>query len=56
MKTIQPRIKNPATLIPDALEPVNALFGASFKGGVPRGDIGPCAFTRQPDQWVRFLR
>jgi AhpD family alkylhydroperoxidase len=35
MKTIQPRLSNPATLIPDALEPVKALFGASFKGGVP---------------------
>jgi AhpD family alkylhydroperoxidase len=35
MKTIQPRMPNPANLIPDAAEPVKALFGASFKGGVP---------------------
>ncbi|HEV2329653.1 MAG TPA: hypothetical protein VGY56_12805 [Verrucomicrobiae bacterium] len=34
-KTIQPRMPNPTTLIPDALEPVKALFGASFKDGVP---------------------
>src|SRR5262249_23305839 len=40
MKTIQPRISNPADLIPDVLEPVKALFGASFKGGVPPKTLG----------------
>jgi AhpD family alkylhydroperoxidase len=35
MKAIHPRMPNPASLIPDALEPVKALFGSSFKGGVP---------------------
>jgi AhpD family alkylhydroperoxidase len=35
MKTIQPRMANPATFIPDALGPVKGLFEASFKGGVP---------------------
>jgi AhpD family alkylhydroperoxidase len=35
MKTTQPRIKNPAALIPDVLQPAKALFETSFKGGVP---------------------
>jgi AhpD family alkylhydroperoxidase len=35
MKTIQPRMPNPAALIAGAFEPVKALFEVSFKGGVP---------------------
>lgn len=35
MKTIQPRIKNPAALIPDALQPIQGLYAAAHKGGVP---------------------
>lgn len=35
MKTIKPRMKNPAEIIPDAMEPIKALYGASFKSGLP---------------------
>jgi AhpD family alkylhydroperoxidase len=32
---MQPRMKNPAMIIPDAMQPIQALHGASEKGGVP---------------------
>lgn len=32
---MQARLKNPAMLIPDAMQPVQALFAATQKGGVP---------------------
>jgi AhpD family alkylhydroperoxidase len=35
MKTIQPRMKNPAMIIPDAMQPIQALYAATQKGGVP---------------------
>jgi AhpD family alkylhydroperoxidase len=35
MKTIQPRMKNPAMIIPDAMQPIQALYAAAQKGGVP---------------------
>ena len=35
MKTMQPRMKNPAMVIPDALQPLQALHAATQKGGVP---------------------
>jgi AhpD family alkylhydroperoxidase len=34
MKTIQARIKNPAVVIPDAMEPLKALYASTYKGGV----------------------
>ncbi|MBH1936748.1 carboxymuconolactone decarboxylase family protein [Streptomyces sp. AV19] len=33
---LTPRIKNPATLIPEALDPLLALYKATQQGGVPR--------------------
>ena len=35
MATIQSRMKNPAIVISDAMEPIKALYAASYKGGVP---------------------
>jgi AhpD family alkylhydroperoxidase len=35
MKTMQPRMKNPAMIIPDAMEPIQALYAATQKGEVP---------------------
>jgi AhpD family alkylhydroperoxidase len=35
MKTIHARIKNPAMIIPDTMEPIKALYAATYKGGVP---------------------
>jgi AhpD family alkylhydroperoxidase len=35
MKTTKSRMKNPAEIIPDAFEPIKALYAASFKSGVP---------------------
>ncbi len=32
---MQPRMKNPVTILPDALKPIQALYAASQKGGVP---------------------
>src|SRR5213596_453974 len=34
MKTIQPRMKNPATLIPEAMQPLMAFIAAVRKSGV----------------------
>jgi AhpD family alkylhydroperoxidase len=34
MKTMQPRMKNPAMIIPEALQPLQALYAAAQKGGV----------------------
>ena len=35
MKTTQARIKNPALVIPEAMQPLQALYAAAHKGGVP---------------------
>jgi AhpD family alkylhydroperoxidase len=35
MNTIKSRMKNPAEIIPDAFEPIKALYAAAFKSGVP---------------------
>ena len=35
MKTMKSRMKNPAEIISDAMEPIKALYAAAFKGGVP---------------------
>jgi AhpD family alkylhydroperoxidase len=35
MKTMQPRMKNPAMVLPDAMQPIQALYLATQKGGVP---------------------
>lgn len=32
----QPRISNPATLLPDVMQPIQDLLKAAYKGGVPR--------------------
>ncbi len=36
MKTIQPRMKNPAMLIPEAMQPLMAVVAAVKKSGVPQ--------------------
>jgi AhpD family alkylhydroperoxidase len=36
MKTIQPRMKNPAMLIPEAMQPLMAFVAAVRKGGAPQ--------------------
>jgi len=36
MKTIQARMKNPATMIPEAMQPLMAVVGAVRKSGVPQ--------------------
>jgi AhpD family alkylhydroperoxidase len=33
---MQARIKNPAVIIPDAMKPIQALYAATGKGGVPQ--------------------
>jgi AhpD family alkylhydroperoxidase len=33
---MQTRIKNPAVIIPDAMKPIQALYAAAGKGGVPQ--------------------
>jgi AhpD family alkylhydroperoxidase len=35
MIKLTPRMKNPAEVIPDAAKPVQDLYAAAFKGGVP---------------------
>jgi AhpD family alkylhydroperoxidase len=32
-------MKNPAVVIPDAMEPIKALYATSFKGGIPSKTI-----------------
>jgi AhpD family alkylhydroperoxidase len=39
MATLQARLKHPAVLIPDAREPIMALYAAGHKGGVPAGTL-----------------
>jgi AhpD family alkylhydroperoxidase len=34
MKTMQARMRNPAIVIPDAMQPIQALYGAAYRGGV----------------------
>jgi AhpD family alkylhydroperoxidase len=34
MTSIVPRMKNPAEIIPEAVQPIQALYAASYKGGV----------------------
>jgi AhpD family alkylhydroperoxidase len=34
MTTIVPRMKNPAEIIPEAVQPIQALYAAAYKGGV----------------------
>jgi len=35
MTTIIPRMKNPAEAIPEVLQPIQAMYAAAFKSGVP---------------------
>ena len=35
MTTMTPRMKNPAEVIPEALQPIQAIYAATFKSGVP---------------------
>jgi AhpD family alkylhydroperoxidase len=35
MKAMQARMKNPAIIVPDAMQPIQALYLAAKKGGVP---------------------
>jgi AhpD family alkylhydroperoxidase len=35
MTTLAPRMKNPAEIIPEAVQPIQALYGTAYKGGVP---------------------
>lgn len=32
---MQPRMKNPAEVIPEAVQPIQALYATAYKGGVP---------------------
>jgi alkylhydroperoxidase family enzyme len=34
--TMQPRMKNPAMVLPDAMEAIQGLFKATSRGGVPQ--------------------
>ncbi len=36
---LQPRIKNPAMVIPDAMKPIQTLMAATQKGGVPSATL-----------------
>jgi alkylhydroperoxidase family enzyme len=31
---MEPRMKNPAVVIPEAMEPIKAILGATYRGGV----------------------
>lgn len=35
LSALHPRMKNPAEIIPDAVQPIQALYAAAYKGGVP---------------------
>ena len=36
---MQARMKNPAMVLPDAMRPIQALYGATSKGGVPQATL-----------------
>ena len=35
LSALRPRMQNPAEIIPDAVQPIQALIAAAYKGGVP---------------------
>ena len=35
LSALHPRMKNPAEIIPDAVQPIQALYASAYKGGVP---------------------
>ena len=39
MDTLTARMPNPATIIPDAMKPIRALFGSISGGGVPQATL-----------------
>lgn len=39
MITIRPRLRHPAELIPDALQPIQALYASAYKSGLPPATI-----------------
>ena len=39
MKTLQPRLKNPGELIPDAVPPIQAFYQSAFRSGLPPSTI-----------------
>jgi AhpD family alkylhydroperoxidase len=40
MTTLRERMQNPAVVIPAAMAPIQALYGAAHKGGVPSATLG----------------
>ena len=39
MDTLTARMPNPATIIPEAMKPIQALFGSISGGGVPQATL-----------------
>jgi AhpD family alkylhydroperoxidase len=40
MKALEPRMKNPAEIVPECVQPIQALFATAFKTGLPPATIG----------------
>ena len=53
---MESRMKNPAIILPDAMQALLALNSAIEKGGLPPATTGTCAFASQPDQRMQRLR
>jgi hypothetical protein len=53
---MQARMKNPALIIPDAMQVLLALNTATEKGGVPSTTLGARSLASQPDQWLQRMR
>jgi hypothetical protein len=47
---MQARMKNPAMILPDAMQAIQALQPATQKGGVPAATLGLVAC--ESDQWL----
>ena len=56
VKAPHERMKNPAVIIREAMEPIQALYAAVHKGWCTKAHARPRSSSSQPDQWVQFVR
>jgi hypothetical protein len=53
---MQARIKNPAMVIPGAVELLQSLAKASEQGGRAKEDTRSCSPAGESDQWLQRMR
>jgi hypothetical protein len=53
---MQARMKNPAMILPDAMQAIQALRSATEKGGVPSTTLGLIHLRASQITWLQRLR